>query len=150
MIFLNEDIVSSGFSGASSELRKLNEELGLNEADFAQFANLNAGYEICYEMEVAFNTLERQMLNEEAAILLAEAEEEEGEKESKGFWRTIGDTLIRWGKEFLAILGRAWNAIKTFFQRIWDYLFGKKAKEQVEETKKELKLNQILLKRLIL
>lgn len=139
MIFLNEDIVSNGFSGASSELRKLNEELGLNEADFAQFANPNAGYEICYEMEVAFNTLERQMLNEEAAILLSEAEEE-GEKESKGFWTKVWETLVKWAKYFVEILAKAWNAIKNFFKKIWEFLFGKKAKEQVEETKKELKL----------
>lgn len=140
MIFLNEDIVSSGFTSASSELRKLNEELGLNEADFAQFANPNAGYEICYEMEMAFNALERQMLNEEAAILLSEAEEGEGEKESKGFWTRVWDTIVRWAKNFLEILGKAWNAIKNFFKKIWEFLFGRKAKENVEETKKELKL----------
>ena len=140
MIFLNEDIVSSGFSsiGTSLELKKLNEELGLNEADFAQFANPNAGYEICYEMEVAFNALERQMLNEEAAILLSEAEEDE--KESKGFWSQVWETLVKWAKYFIEILGKAWNAIKNFFKKIWEFLFGKKAKENAEETKKELKL----------
>ena len=140
MIFLNEDIVNSGAisGGMPRELKKLNEEFGLNEADFAQFANPNAGYEICYEMELAFNTLERQMLNEEAAILLSEAEEDE--KESKGFWMRIADAIKRWAKAFLNILAKAWNAITNFFTKIWEFLFGKKAKENVEETKKELKL----------
>ena len=136
MIFLNEDFASDFSStGTPSTLRQLNEEFNLNEADFSHFARLDAGYEIMYEAECAFNQIQMAVMNEEFKIML---EEEEG---SQGFWARVAATLEKWWNWFKGVLAKVWNAIKAFFTKIKNFFFGnKKTEEKVKEKKKVLDL----------
>lgn len=130
-IFLNESFTRTASPSTDSNyLQRLSESLKIDEKSINTiFGNENAGMAICYESEVAWNTLMEEMKTAEFTAL--------HEGALNNFWGKIKD----WGKKVIAFFVKVWKAIVAWSKATWAKIVNVfvKSDEELVKRLKDLK-----------